>query len=146
MIRDNTCRLTIGRIACYIFKIEPVEMREPAVPALHRDGATADRNIVKPQNPAVPARCLHGKGPDRPGSGPGKLPGFVHVFNPGYKDPGRPTVFAGDIGPVGHRLDVLVCQLPTVVTVGAVVRADKPVTHEGWCIPGLINLSQGKPG
>jgi hypothetical protein len=119
-------------------------MREPAVPALHRDGTTADRDIMWAQHPAVPARCRNSKRPDRPGSGPGKLPGLIHVFNPGHKDPGRPAGFAGDIGPVGHCLDMLVCHLPAVVTVGAVIRADEPVAHEGWCIPGIINLSQGK--
>jgi hypothetical protein len=42
---------------------------------------------------------------------------------------------------------VLVCQLPAVVAVGAVIRADEPVVHEGGCIPGIINLSQGNnPG
>jgi hypothetical protein len=144
MTRDNTRGPAFYRIACHIFKIEPVEMREPAVPALHRDGATADRNIMKAKNPAVPACCRNIKRPDRPGSGAGKLPSLIHVFNTGHKDPGRPAGFAGDIGPVGHRLDVLVCHLPAVVTVGAVVRADEPVAHEGWCIPGIINLSQEK--
>jgi len=144
MARDNTRRPAIGRIACHIFKIEPVEMREPAVPALHCDGSAADRDIMKALHPAVSARCRNSKRPDRPSSRSGKLPGLIHVFNPGHKDPGRPAGFAGDIGPVGHCLDVLVCHLPAVVTVCAVIRADEPVAHEGWCIPGIINLSQGK--
>ena len=85
MARDNTRRPGIGRIACHIFQIEPVEMREPAVPALHRDGTTADRDIMWAQYAAVPARCSNSKRPDRPGSGPGKLPGLIYVFNPGTK-------------------------------------------------------------
>jgi hypothetical protein len=39
---------------------------------------------------------------------------------------------------------VLVCHLPAVVTIGAVIRADEPVAHKRGCIPGLINLSQRK--
>jgi len=127
---DHTDRFTPGRIIRHIFKIEPVEMRKPAVPAPHRDTTAADREIVEPGNPAVPARCLYGQGPDRPGTGSGKLPGFVHILNTGHENPGRPTGFAGDIGPVGHRPDKLVCHLPAMVAIGAVVRADKPVVHE----------------
>ena len=131
MPRNHTCRPAVGRIICHVFKIEPVEMGKPAVPAPHHDGTAADREVMEPGNPAIPARGLHGKGPDRPGSGSDKFPGFVHILYPGYKDPGCPASFAGNISPVGHRLDVLICHLPTVVTIGSVSCADEPVAHEG---------------
>jgi hypothetical protein len=137
-------RYHTDRIIRHVFKIEPVEMCKPAVPTPHHDGATADREVMELGNPAVPARGLHGKGPDRPGPGSGKLPGFIYILYPGYKDPGCPASHTGDIRPVGHRLDVLICYLPAVVTVGAVISTNEPVAHEGWCIHGIIKLSQVK--
>ena len=141
MTGDNTHRPAVGRIICHVFEIEPVDMGKLAVPAPYRDGATADGEIMEPGNPAVPARRFHGKGPDRPGTGSGKFLDFIYILNQRHKDPGRPASHTGDIGPVGHRLDVLVCYLPAVVTVGAVLCADEPVVHEGWCTPEGINLS-----
>ena len=131
MPRDHTCRPAVGRIICHVLEIEPVDMGKLTVPAPYRDGATADSEVMHPGNPAVPARRFHGKGPDRPGTGSGKFPDFIYILNQGHKDPGRPAGHTGDIRPVGHRLDVLICHLPAVITVGAIVSTDEPVAHEG---------------
>jgi len=53
---DYTGRPAVDRIPCYIFKIEPVEMGKPAVPAPYCDVAAADHKVVKPGDTAVPAR------------------------------------------------------------------------------------------
>ena len=143
MTGDYTGRPAICSVICHIFKIEPVKMRKPAVPAPHRDVAAADGEVVKPGDTAVPARGFHSKGPDRPRPGSGKGPGFVNILNSGHKDPGCAACFAGDVGPVRHCMDMLVCHFPAVIAVGAVGSADEPVTHEGYvCIRGIINLSQ----
>jgi len=124
-------RLLSRRIRCHIFEVEPVQVRELAAPALHRDRPAADRDIMGAGNTAVPARGVGKERPDRPCAGLFEGAGFIDIFQPGHKDPGRPAGSAGNIGPVGHGLDVLVCQPAAVVTVGAVIRADEPVVHDG---------------
>ena len=143
MAGDNARCLATGGILCHVFEIEPVQVSETAVPAPNRDIAAADRQVVKPVNTTVPARSRHRKRPDRPAPGVCKNPGFVHVLQEGHENPGCVAVFTGDVGPVRHNLYMLVCQLPAVITIGVVIRADEPVAHGGvLCIRGIINLSQ----
>jgi hypothetical protein len=97
-------------------------------------------------NTAVPAHCRYRKRPDRPGSGFCKHPGFINILYDGHKNPGGTTMFAGDVSPVGHNLNMLVCLLPAMVAIGGVIRADEPVIHERvLCFRGIINLSQPEP-
>jgi hypothetical protein len=123
------------RVCCKVLEIEPVQVREPAVLALDHDRPAADRKIVGTEETAVPARGFRGKRPDRPAAGFLKSAFFVNLFHQGYEDPGRPAGRAGNVGPVRAGNDMLVCILPAVVAVGAVIRDDKPVVHEGRVNP-----------
>ncbi len=143
MTGDDISRFVIRCVPGHVFEIKPIQVGEPAVPAPYRYSAAADRQIVKSVDTAVPAHGLRRKRPDRPVPGFCKNTLFVHVFIEGYKDPGGTAVSTGNISPVGHNMNMLVCHLPAVVTIGAVIRADEFVVHAGvLCIRGIINLSQ----
>jgi hypothetical protein len=101
-----------------------------AVPAPYRDVAAPDHKIVNAINTAVPAYCRYRKEPYRPGPGFCKNPGFINVLYDRHENPRGATIFTGNVSPVGHDLNMLVCQLPAMVTIGGVIRADEPVAHE----------------
>ncbi len=144
---DNTYWPVLNRIPRHIFKIEPVQVGETAVPAPYCDVAAPDRQIMKSVNTTVPAHSRHREGPDRPGPGFCKHPGFIHILNEGHENPCRTAGFAGDIGQIGLCPYMLVCHIPAVVAVGTVCCADEPVAHRGYvCIRGIINLSQQGEG
>jgi len=126
-------------VLCYIFKIELVEMREPAVAALNRQVAGADYDIMRAGDLAIATGCILYQFPDRVLSDFCQGTCCIYILNTRDEDPGCTTVFAGNLGLVRNRLDDLVRNQFAMVTVCTVFREDEPIAHgRYWIRPGSL--------
>jgi hypothetical protein len=95
-------------ILFHIFKIELVEMCEPALPAPDGKMPATDREIVGAGDVAIPAFRNLDKFPEIVTPDLYERPLLTYIFCPGHEDPGRPAVIACHLRLVRHGLDDLV--------------------------------------
>jgi hypothetical protein len=121
-------------------KVKLVEVREIAVPAPYREMPATDHNIMATGHVAVPAFCNAFQLPRIVATDLCERPRQAHILDPGDKDPGCTAVVARDLRFVGDCLDDLVCNLFTMVTIGAVGQKDEPVAHVRYLHVGVYEF------
>jgi hypothetical protein len=104
-------------------------MGEPAVLAADRKMPASYHNVMGAGHMTISAICRFFKVPDIITPDPGKCTRLRDIFDPGDVHPRRTTVVACHFSLVGYCFDDLVCNLPAVITVGAVPGKNKLVAH-----------------
>ena len=116
-------------VFCHIFKVEFVEVGEPAVPAPDDKVPAADGQVVETGDMAVPAFGCFNQFPEIVTPDLRELSFFTDIFDPGYEYPGCAAVIAYNLCLIWYGPDDLVGTFFTMIAVRAIPRIDKMFAH-----------------